>query len=115
MSWRMLLSNRRNARGSFRRPIMPRPLPRRTTLALIAALGITSTLAACKHYRVTDLSNGSTYYTKSINHRDGGAVSFRDRRDDTKVTVQSNKVDRITKREYKDATRDHDDNPMNNQ
>lgn len=94
---------------------MPRTSSHRTTLALIAALVATSTLSACKHYRVTDLSNGSTYYTKSINHRDGGAVSFRDRRDDTKVTVQSHKVDRITKSEYKDATRDPDDKPVENQ
>jgi hypothetical protein len=93
----------------------PRSAPRRTTLALIAALGVTSTLGACRHYRVTDLSNGSTYYTKDVDHQDDGAVTFRDRRDDTKVTVQNNKVDRITKREYKDATRDPDDNPVNNQ
>lgn len=93
----------------------PRSAPRRTTLALIAALGVTSTLAACKHYRVTDLSNGSTYYTKNVNHQDDGAVTFRDRRDDTKITVQSNKVDRITKREYKDATYDPDDTRTDNQ
>ncbi len=94
---------------------MDRPTSRRTTtFALITALALTSTASACKHYRVTDLSNGSTYYTKHIDHRDDGAVTFRDRRDDTKVTVQSNKVDRITKREYKDAIRDDDDTPMNN-
>lgn len=92
----------------------PSSAPRRTTTALVAALALTSTASACKHYRVTDLSNGSTYYTKHVNHQDDGAVTFRDRRDDTKVTVQSNKVDRITKREYKDATRDADDTPMNN-
>ncbi len=88
---------------------------RRTTFTLITALALSSTISACKHYRVTDLSNGSTYYTKAIDHQEDGAVTFRDRRDDTKVTVQNNKVDSITKREYKDAIRDPDDKPVTNQ
>ncbi len=41
--------------------------------------------------------------------------SYDSRRDDTKVTVQNNKVDSITKREYKDAIRDPDDKPVTNQ
>lgn len=94
---------------------MPRTRSRLATFVLITALGATTTLAGCKHYRVTDLSNGSTYYTKHVNHQDSGAVTFRDRRDDTQMTIQSNRVDRITKREFKDAVRDPDDTPVENQ
>lgn len=84
-------------------------------LMLVALLGATMTLGACKHYRVTDLSNGTNYYTKRIDHKTGGAVTFRDARTDTKVTLQNTDVDAITRSEFKQATRDASDTNMNNQ
>lgn len=84
-------------------------------VVLAVLLGASMTLGACKHYRVTDLSSGSTYYTKKVHHKDGGAVSFRDVRTDTKVTVQSSEVDRITKSEFKQATKDDENSAMTNQ
>jgi hypothetical protein len=88
---------------------------RTTTLVLVALLGASTTLGACKHYRVTDVSSGSSYYTKSVNHQSDGGVSFRDAETENKVTLQSARVDRITKSEFKDGTRDSDDPVMNNQ
>lgn len=81
----------------------------RTSITLAVLLAAGATTGACKHYRVTDVASGNTYYTKKIQRQDDGAVTFRDARTENKVTIESNEVDRITKREFKQATRTDDD------
>ena len=89
--------------------------PRPATLVLVALLGASATLASCKHYRVTDVANNTTYYTKRVSHQSDGGVSFRDAETETKMTLQNAQVESITKREFKDATRDDDGPVMNDQ
>jgi hypothetical protein len=58
-------------------------------------------LAGCTtYYRVTDPSTGKVYYTKDINHRDGGAISLKDAATGDQVTLQSSQVAKVSKEEF---------------
>jgi uncharacterized protein YceK len=64
------------------------------------------TLVGCATYhKVTDPASGNVYYTKKLKTQKGGAVMFTDDRTGAKVTLQSSQVQKIPKKEYKEATK----------
>lgn len=73
---------------------------------LITALlfgGLTMLVAGCSdnHYRVTDPTSGTTYYTTKISDAGkGGAVKIKDEKTGSLVTLQSSEVKRISEEEY---------------
>ncbi|MCC6679115.1 MAG: hypothetical protein IT436_18475 [Phycisphaerales bacterium] len=78
----------------------------RTTRRILpaAALLITALAAGCGgHYKVTDPASGKAYYTTSVDHERNGAVKFKDARTDSKVTLMSSEVQKISKKDYKAA------------
>ena len=66
-------------------------------LAVAAALMLTG---CTTYYRVTDPSSGKVYYTKDINHRDGGAISLKDAATGDQVTLQNSQVSKVSKEEF---------------
>ena len=68
--------------------------------ALIAA---TLLIGCSNYYRVTDASNGTVYYTKSIDKNRSGAVEFTDARTRNKVTLQNSSVAEISEKDFKTA------------
>ena len=64
------------------------------------------TLVGCATYRVTDPASGKVYYTKKIKQeKRGGTVTFTDDRTGAKVTLQSSEIQKIPKKEYKEAVK----------
>ena len=60
--------------------------------------------AGCTHYlKITDPASGTNYYTKNLNHHDGGRIVFKDARTGAKVSLQSYEKIKITKNEFKQA------------
>ena len=71
-------------------------------LALIAAA---AALSACAHYEITDPTTGRMYFAKKLHHTNSGAIRFRDRITQAKVTLQTSEVMRISKETYRYAVR----------
>lgn len=72
----------------------------RTTLILG---GLTMLVASCSdnHYRVTDPTSGTTYFTTKISDAGkGGAVKIKDEKTGSIVTLQSSEVKEISEGEY---------------
>lgn len=64
------------------------------------------TLVGCATYRVTDPASGKIYYTKKFKQeKRGGAVTFTDDRTGAKVTLQSSEIQKILRKEYKEAVK----------
>lgn len=80
----------------------------RALALILAAVTLTSVGGCKKHYRVTDTNSGTTYYAKGMNRKADGSVVFKNRETGERVAVQNSEVERITRREYRDAVR-HDD------
>ena len=58
-------------------------------------------VTGCTHYyRVTDPGSGKTYYTTDIDKEKGGAVTIKDDRTMSHVTLQSTEVREISEDEY---------------
>jgi hypothetical protein len=75
-----------------------RIIPRFTFPLLVAAV---MTSSGCgNYYRVTDPSSGKVYYTRDINHRDGGAISLKDAATGDQVTLQNSQVSKVSKEEF---------------
>lgn len=70
-----------------------------------ACLGVL-VLGGCgsRHYAVTDPASGNIYYTRNVD-RTHGAVTLKDAKTGSKVTLQSSEVKTITKKEYKEAVK----------
>ena len=85
---------------------------RRRTIITLAAVGATTlALSGCaKHYRYIDIGTDSEYYAKGgkVNKR-AGTVTFTDAETGNRVTLQSYERERISKREFREETRDIDD------
>jgi hypothetical protein len=65
--------------------------------------GLTMLVAGCSdnHYRVTDPTSGTTYYTtKVVDAGKGGAVKIKDEKTGSTVTLQSSEVKEISEGEY---------------
>jgi hypothetical protein len=56
------------------------------------------------YYKVTDLNDGTTYYTTKIRKMESGAISFKDGHSGDEVTLPSSKIAEVDKKEYKSGT-----------
>lgn len=84
-----------------------RPLAATYAVLLAPTLLFAVIAPACSsHYKVTDTASGRTYYTTDIDHphRDS-AIRFKDARTKAEVTLPSSEVQKISKKEYKDAVK----------
>jgi hypothetical protein len=52
------------------------------------------------YYKVSDVSTGKVYYTTDIDHRNGGAVEFKDAKTKSNITLQSSEVQKIDKDQF---------------
>ena len=80
-------------------------------IAITALAATTLALGGCaKHYRYIDIGTDSEYYAKGgkVNKR-AGTVTFTDAETGRRVTLQAYERERISKREFRDETRDIDD------
>lgn len=68
------------------------------------ALGTVVLTTACAHYKVTNTTTGAVHYTKHLNKRTGGAVTFKDAKTGEKVTLDSFSREKISGKEFKEAT-----------
>jgi hypothetical protein len=77
----------------------------RFPLAAIALAAIPLGLAACSgtYYMVKDAESGSGYYTTKLNHS-GDAITFKDGKTRSTVTLQNSEVTEITKDQYGAST-----------
>ena len=81
-----------------------RTQPGRTHVSIALMLGgLTMLVAGCSdnHYRVTDPTSGSTYFTTKVSDTGkGGAVKIKDAKTGSTVTLQSSEVKEISEQEY---------------
>lgn len=76
----------------------------KTRFFAIVLLASFLALAGCTTYhKVTDPASKNVYYTKKIKQQKSGAVTFTDDRTGTKVTLQSSEIQKIPRKEYKEA------------
>ena len=75
-----------------------------TTMALGILCGMAGLLAGCggNYYRVNDPAGGDRqYYTSDIKETRTGAITFKDEKSGSVVTLQSSEVKEISKDEFK--------------
>ncbi len=58
-------------------------------------------LSACTHYRVTDPTSERVYYTKKIDHKRSGAVTFEDEASGREISIQNSEVEKVSGKEFK--------------
>ncbi|HEX4968047.1 MAG TPA: hypothetical protein VFV44_05975 [Nitrospiraceae bacterium] len=75
------------------------------TTALWTLCGLVTLVAGCggDFYRVNDPAGDKQYYTKDIKHTKSGAITFKDEKSGSVVTLQSSEVKEISKDEFKAA------------
>ena len=74
-----------------------------THLAFGILCGMAGLLAGCggNYYKVNDPAGGDKmYYTTEIDQSKAGAITFKDKKSGSKVTLQSSEVKEISKEEY---------------
>ena len=78
-----------------------------TTMALWILCGMITLVAGCggDYYRVNDPSGDKQYYTTDIDKTRTGAITFKDEKSGSKVTLQSSEVKQISKDEFKAAVK----------
>ena len=76
-----------------------------TTMALWILCGMITLVAGCggDYYRVNDPSGAKQYYTTDIDHTKAGAITFKDAKSGSVVTLQSSEIKEISKDEFKAA------------
>lgn len=64
--------------------------------------GMAGLLGGCggDYYRVNDPSGAKQYYTRDIDKTKAGAITFKDEKGGSKVTLQSSEVKNISKEEF---------------
>jgi len=73
---------------------------------LVACLVCVVFLAGCaSYYRVTDPASKSIYYTDDVDEMKNGAVTFKDAKTGSKITLQSSEVMEIDEKEFKEVTK----------
>jgi hypothetical protein len=77
----------------------------RLPLAAIVLAAVPLGLAACSgtYYMVKDAESGSEYYTTKLKHS-GDAITFKDGKTRSTVTLQNSEVTEITKDQYGAST-----------
>ena len=78
-----------------------------TTMALGILCGMAGLLAGCggNYYRVNDPAGDRQYYTSDIEQTKTGAITFKDEKSGSVVTLQSSEVKEISKDEFKTAVK----------
>jgi hypothetical protein len=76
------------------------------TTALWILCGMLTLVAGCSnYYRVNDPAGNKHYYTKDIDHTKSGAITFKDEKSGSNVTLQSSEIKEISKDEFKSAVK----------
>ena len=78
-----------------------------TTIALWTLCGMAGLLAGCggNYYRVNDPAGDRHYYTNDIDQTKTGAITFKDEKSGSVVTLQSSEVKEISEEEFKAAVK----------
>ena len=73
-----------------------------TTIAFGILCGMAGLLGGCggDYYRVNDPAGGKLYYTTDIDRTKTGAITFKDKKSSSKVSLQSSEVKQISKEEF---------------
>ncbi|HEX4968476.1 MAG TPA: hypothetical protein VFV44_08150, partial [Nitrospiraceae bacterium] len=73
-----------------------------TTIAIWTLCGMAGLLAGCggNYYKVNDPAGQRLYYTTEIERSKAGAISFKDKKSGSKVTLQSSEVKEISEDEF---------------
>jgi uncharacterized lipoprotein YajG len=68
----------------------------------IGLLGVACLLlAGCTtYYKVTDIETQKHYFTTGVQKKSSGAVSFKDSRTGSEVTLQSSEIRKVNKEEF---------------
>jgi len=73
---------------------------------IVLSITVLCSIAGCgTYYRVTDTTTNTAYYTKKVKSEKSGAVKFTDQSSGATVTLQSSKVEKIKKAEYRAGVR----------
>lgn len=78
-----------------------------TTMALWILCGMAGLLAGCggNYYRVSDPAGDRQYYTSDIDQSRTGAITFKDEKSGSVVTLQSSEIKEISEDEFKAAVK----------
>ena len=77
-----------------------------TTMALGILCVMAGLLAGCgNYYRVNDPAGDRQYYTSDIEQTKTGAITFKDEKSGSVVTLQSSEIKEISKDEFKAAVK----------
>jgi len=73
-----------------------------TTIAIWTLCGMAGLLAGCggNYYKVNDPAGERLYYTTEIEKSKAGAITFKDKKSGSKVTLQSSEVKEISEDEF---------------
>lgn len=73
-----------------------------TTIAFGILCGMAGVLGGCggDYYRVNDPAGDKLYYTTDIDRTKTGAITFKDKKSGSKVSLQSSEVKQISKEEF---------------
>ncbi len=76
-----------------------------THIAFGILCGMAGLLAGCggNYYKVNDTAGDRLYYTTEIEKSRAGAITFKDKKSGSKVTLQSSEVKDISEEEFKAA------------
>ena len=68
--------------------------------------GLIAVLASCTtYYKVNDPAGSKLYYTTGIDQTKAGAITFKDEKSGSTVTLQSSEVKEISEEEFKAAVK----------
>jgi uncharacterized protein YdeI (BOF family) len=78
-----------------------------TTIALWILCGMAGLLAGCggNYYRVNDPAGDRQYYTSDIEQSRTGAITFKDEKSGSVVTLQSSEIKEISEDEFEAAVK----------
>ncbi len=74
---------------------------RTTHMAFGILCGVAALLGGCGHYyKVNDPAGQKVYYTTEIDQSRAGAITFKDKKSGSKVTLQSSEIKEISEDEF---------------
>ena len=78
-----------------------------TAIALWTVCGMAGLLVGCggNYYRVNDPAGDRHYYTTEIEKTKAGAITFKDEKSGSEVTLQSSEVKKISEDEFEAAVK----------